>query len=227
MDNFPSRLNPPTKWEIALYKTVQFFMRLLGRLMLSSLANIEIYGKENTKGLKGPLLILSNHKSYLDPLLIGCSLPLFSKIYPLRFIAKDPLFQKPISRIIFQAMGTFPTFYGSGLDKSLEMPSLVLKQNGTVVFFPEGRCVRGRELAPLKQGAATLIERFPNVPVLPVAIHNSYQLKRIPFFLMRPTVKICFGKAFYPNKDVIKGIESINDSVAKSISSYYSKIFDV
>lgn len=206
-----------------IYRGVQLVIRLGSRILIRVLSNLTIEGRENFKNIPdGPLLIIANHKSYYDPVVIAAALPFFSRFNPLRFIAKDEFFQRPLSAFVFKLMGAFPAHQGEGLNKSLELPEKILRENGTVVFFPEGRCVREDKIETKgKIGAAALAERFPRLTVLPVAIHDSYKIGK-----GRPFVKIFVGAPFnYHDKVMLrKTVDEATGLLIKEISDlYYSK----
>jgi len=81
--------------------------------LLCIFEDLKIDGRENARNIKaGPLIIIANHKSFLDPLIIGLCFPFFSRIYPLRFIAKDTFFKNPIGWIFYKSVGAFPAAKG-------------------------------------------------------------------------------------------------------------------
>jgi 1-acyl-sn-glycerol-3-phosphate acyltransferase len=68
--------------------------------------------------------------------------------------------------------------------------------NGTVIFFPEGRCFREEGLLGAKRGIGVLTKQFPNVKILPVALSGTYKIKNPLCIFTRPKVRIKIGKAF-------------------------------
>jgi len=182
--------------EKAVFSLSQFIVRMLNKAVMPFFLNLRTELKAEKKALKGPLIVIANHKSYFDPLIIAGSLPMFSSVYPLRFIAKDQLFQNSVSRLFFWILGCFPVFYGTGKDKPLELPSNILEEGGTVVFFPEAKCIREESLGEPKIGAGILALRFPEIPILPIAIHGSYRVGHSGWF-KRAMVKSVIGQPFY------------------------------
>jgi len=174
----------------------QFILRILNKAIMPLFwAKVRIETKAQVEKINRPLLIIANHKSYYDPLLIADSLPVFSDAYPLRFIAKDQLFESPISAFVFRLMGSFPTYYGNGVEKSLETPYEILKNGGSVVFFPEGKCIREDGLGEGKPGAAILALKVPDIQILPIALRSSYKIGRLGF-MKKPQVEVVIGKPF-------------------------------
>ncbi len=139
-------------------------------------------------------LLLANHKSYYDPLVVGNALPFWSSFRPIRFFSKDELFLKPLSRLFFSLGGAFPAYYGAGLDRSLRIPKRLLEAGQTVLIFPEGRCVRDESLGEGRIGAATLALMTENVRIVPMAIRGAYKIRW--GFLKLPEVRVAFGKSY-------------------------------
>lgn len=198
---------------------------MLGRVVVPFLAKVEVVGRENAELVSKPLIIIANHKSYYDPLLIAVSLKIFSKVYPLMFIAKDQLFINPFSRFIFRSMGSFPVLYGAGRERSLETPVSILNNGGSVVFFPEARCIREERLGECKTGVTELALKVPEVCILPIAIRNSYKIKDI---FSRPRVGIAIGKPFrfmdIIDEEKNPSPERVTEKLMNEIATLYSRL---
>jgi 1-acyl-sn-glycerol-3-phosphate acyltransferase len=180
---------------------------------------LSVDGLKNVQNVSGPVLLVSNHKSYFDPLVIAAAFPIGSKVYPLRFIAKDEFFQNIISAAVFYSMGAFPTYYGQGIDKSLQEPKRILMNKGSVVFFPEGQCIRSDKLGDGKIGAALLAMKVPGVTILPMAIYGSHRIGKI---FKKAEVRVNFGEPF-KLKSLAKGktADELTELFMKRISSAY------
>lgn len=204
-----------------IYRFFQKLLLISAYFVCHIMSNVKIEGKEIAKQIKnGPLLIIANHKSFFDPLLIGTGLPFFSKLYPLRFMAKDVFFKSFFSDIIFRAIGSFPSYSGQGLDKSLKKPIKLLKHGRTVVFFPEGICIRDNTLGKARRGVGVLARQFPNIPILPIAIVNSHRILTDFLRLRRATVKVKIGKPFTYSELHING-----NNAASQLMLQVEKIF--
>ena len=174
-----------------LYYFFQKIVLTFAYFLLHIFANLKIDGRENAKHIRGgPLIIIANHKSFLDPLIVGLCFPFFSKIYPLRFIAKDTFFKNPIGWIFYKSVGAFPACKGQGLDASLKIPSQILREGGSVIFFFEGVRVREDFLGRPKIGAAELASHFSEIPILPIAISNTHKVGRFGLFYKRPRLRV-------------------------------------
>jgi len=185
-----------------LYYFSQKILLSFAYFLLHLLGDLKIDGRENAKNIiEGPLIIIANHKSFLDPLIIGLCFPFFSKIYPLRFIAKDSFFKNPIGWIFYRSMGAFPACKGQGLSASLKIPSQILREGGSVMFFPEGIRIREDRLGHPKMGAAELASHFPEVPIIPMAIFNTHKVGHLGLLYKRSRLRVKIGEPFvYNNK---------------------------
>ena len=180
-----------------LYFFFQKIVLTVAYFLLCIFENLKIDGRENAKNIRGgPLIIIANHKSFLDPLIIGLCFPFFSKIYPLRFIAKDTFFKNPIGWIFYKSVGAFPACKGQGLAASLKIPSQILREGGSVMFFPEGIRVREDCLGQPKIGAAELASHFPEVPIIPIAIFNTHKVGHLGLLYKRSRLRVKIGKPF-------------------------------
>ena len=119
---------------------------------------------ENWKGLffKGPAVIVSNHWSFADPILIGCMCP-----RPIHFMAKSSLFEKPVIAAILRSLFAFPVNQNTADLKSLRKAQELLKKGKVFGIFPEGRRSLTGHLDHFEKGAAFLAHRA-GVPIIPV-----------------------------------------------------------
>ena len=180
-----------------LYFFFQKIVLTFAYCLLRIFADLEIDGRGNTKHIRGgPLIIIANHKSFLDPLIIGLCFPVFSRIFPLRFIAKDTFFKNPIGWIFYKSVGAFPARKGQGLETSLKIPSQILRDGGSVMFFPEGIRVREDSLGRPKIGAAELASQFPEVPIIPIAIFNTHKVGHLGLLYKRSRLRVKIGEPF-------------------------------
>lgn len=187
------------------------------------MSKMEVSGQENAELSSKPLLVISNHKSFYDPLVIAVSLKVFSKVYPLRFITKDAFFKNWFSRFIFTSMGSFPAYRGEGLDKSLEIPEKILKEKSALVFFPEGKCIREDMIGEGKVGAAILALKVPETQILPMAIRDSHKIGR-PF--RRPKVGVSIGKPFYLKDIMNVAPETSPEEATKEIMKVIRDLYE-
>src|SRR5918995_3331991 len=147
--------------------------------------------------VKGPLIVAANHRSFLDPFVIGASLPWRR---PLHYVAKVELFEKRWQGWILNRLGAYPVRRGQSDAETLTTSREVLERGGAVCIFPEGTRHRSGSLARPKRGLGRLALET-GAAVLPVAVHGTEQFRR--GWKIRPKkVKIRMGRALtFPRTD--------------------------
>ena len=125
----------------------------------------------------GPVLVLSNHQSTLDPMLLGI---IFSR--PLQFLAKKSLFDRPISRFVMETYNALPIYRSRGGLEGMRTIIARLKAGYAVVLFPEGTRAREGGLLPIKGGFVPIARRSDAI-ILPVAIVGANEAMEPQSFL--------------------------------------------
>jgi glycerol-3-phosphate dehydrogenase (NAD(P)+) len=120
----------------------------------------------------GPLLLASNHRSFLDPFVIGTLVR-----RPVYYMAKRELFEKRWQAWILNGLGAFPVDRGAGDGAALETARAILARGDVVVVFPEGTRVRRGPLGMPRRGIGRLALEA-GVPVAPVAVIGSENVRR-------------------------------------------------
>ncbi len=138
---------------------------------------------------KGPLIIASNHTSFLDPPVLG--IVVCREVY---FLAKPGLFK--VSRLFAWLIKTYNALSLEGT-KGLRKAIRLMKKGKAVVIFPEGTRSRKGVLLPFQSGVGYLAINF-NIPVVPVYIENSNR-NFFSLILRLYRLKIKFGKPLYPD----------------------------
>jgi glycerol-3-phosphate dehydrogenase (NAD(P)+) len=124
--------------------------------------------------VKGGLIVAANHRSFLDPFVIGASLPWRR---PMCYVAKRELFEKRWQGWLLSRCGAFPIRRGESDEEAMETARLVLERGGTVCIFPEGTRIRSGSLSTPKRGVGRLA--LPTgASVLPVAVFGSERVRR-------------------------------------------------
>jgi glycerol-3-phosphate dehydrogenase (NAD(P)+) len=140
-------------------------MRVVLKLAILAYFRVRRLGREHIP--TGGVILAANHRSFLDPFVIGCCLP-----RPIYFVAKRELFKNPILGWFLNCMGAFPVRRGEADEESVATSMALLERGQAVVIFPEGTRIRAGSLAQPKRGVGRLALQS-GAPVVPIAITGS------------------------------------------------------
>lgn len=133
--------------------------------------SLERTGRRNIPK-KGPVILAANHRSFLDPFLVGVLIR-----RPVYFVAKKELFEKRWQGWLLNGLGAFPIKRGESDEESMATARGVLERGGVLVIFPEGTRIRKGPLGRPKRGVGRLALET-GAPVVPVAILGSERARR-------------------------------------------------
>jgi 1-acyl-sn-glycerol-3-phosphate acyltransferase len=143
-------------------------------------------GRSNVPRI-GPVLLVSNHQSHLDPVLVGIACP-----RQLKFLARHGLFFWPLSWLI-RSLGAVPIDRDRGALAGMKTTLKLLKQGEAVLVFPEGTRTPHGRLQPLLPGFCALARRS-GATVVPIAIDGAYAAMPRGSALPRLTsIRLVFG----------------------------------
>ncbi|HUE29418.1 MAG TPA: 1-acyl-sn-glycerol-3-phosphate acyltransferase, partial [Verrucomicrobiae bacterium] len=120
----------------------------------------------------GPVIIASNHRSFLDPFVIGTMAR-----RPLYYVAKQELFRNRFQAWLLSALGAFPVRRGAGDEDSIDTAKAILARGDIVLIFPEGTRIRPGSLGKPKRGVGRLALET-GAPVVPVAVLGTEDVRR-------------------------------------------------
>ncbi len=167
------------------YRIVKMIISLIYRL----LARIEIVGTENVPQ-KGPCIVICNHHSGFDPLLVGIALPA-----RMTWLAADKYRSHPIFGPFLSSIGTIYVQRGEVDRQALRACLDVLGEGGIVGMAPEGTRSPTGALQEGRTGVAYLASRA-GVPILPVAVTGTEKMPSNLKRLRRGQVKAVIGETF-------------------------------
>lgn len=177
---------PMTAYQILFYTVANALLRAVFRI----LAHVEVTGAADVPR-QGALIVIGNHTSWLDPLLVGAFVP-----RRVVFMSKKENFHNPLARFIVWSYGVFPVDRGNVDRSALQRMDSVLLSGGALGMFPEGTRSRSGELRRGKAGTA-LVAVQHGAPILPVAIAGAHKgLFGQLFRLHRPRFSLVMGPTF-------------------------------
>jgi 1-acyl-sn-glycerol-3-phosphate acyltransferase len=150
----------------------EFLMRFLSWVLVRALYRLELHGIEKHVPDEGPALIVCNHVTYMDALILSASIP-----RPVRFVMYYKIFNIPVMRWIFRTGKAIP-IAGAREDpeimrRAFDVVDAALAAGEIVCIFPEGALTKDGSIAPFKGGVEKILERRP-VPVVPMALRSMW-----------------------------------------------------
>jgi 1-acyl-sn-glycerol-3-phosphate acyltransferase len=143
------------------------FLRVVCRLLGVAFFRIRVFNRQHIP-TAGGALVISNHQSHLDPILVGLA---FDR--RLNYVARDTLFGFAPFRWLIYSLDAIPIDREGiglgGLKESLRR----LRGGEMLLIFPEGTRTRDGNVGELKPGFLTLARRS-KVPLLPIVVDGAF-----------------------------------------------------
>jgi len=147
------------------------------------------YGRDNIPET-GPFVLISNHQSYLDPMLCGGLIQ-----RRVSFLARESLFKHWLFGRMIRSVGTIPVKLGEADISAMRKVIDVLKQGRGVCLFPEGTRSHDGKITPFKPGFGLLCRRG-NAAVVPVVIDGAFECwPRHKKLFSTGSIVVSYGKA--------------------------------
>lgn len=181
-------------------RLLRFVLKQLSIPAFALLSRMEVIGAENLPR-RGPLLVVGNHFSYIDPVS-------FVRIarWPIEFLGGAEFAHAPAwVRIIPWLWGYYPLYRGTGSTHALKAAEAILKQGGVLGIFPEAGNW-AEVLRPARPGTAFLTT-LTGAPLVPVGIHGLNDMFPALAKGQRARVTLRIGKPFGPFQVTGRGRE--------------------
>ncbi len=157
---------------IYVYSQVpEFTQRFISYLLSHCLYRVTVNGRQHIPE-KGAALIVANHVSYVDALIL-----MGTSTRPVRFVMDKSISELPLLKYVFRHAGVIPICSprkcADTYNRAFEQIEQALNSEEVVCIFPEGRLTSNGELGEFRPGVEKILQRSP-VPVIPMALKGLW-----------------------------------------------------
>jgi 1-acyl-sn-glycerol-3-phosphate acyltransferase len=158
------------------------------RLYFSIWHRFRVFNVERVP-LEGPVILASNHASYIDPPLVGSGVR-----RQINYLARDSIFRVPVLASILRSWEVVPVDRDGGTGRGLKAILDRLGRGGAIILFPEGTRSRHGELNPACSGIGLTVIKS-TAPVVPARVFGTYAAFGAQMWLPRPRpLAVKYGK---------------------------------
>jgi len=165
----------------------EFLMRFLAWMLIHTVHRVRLIDADRIPD-EGPAVLVCNHVSYVDAIVIGAASP-----RPIRFVMDHRIFKLPLLGWIFRTARAIPIAPAKEdpwlMEKAYVDIAQALHEGDLVCIFPEGRLTSTGEINEFKGGVSKIVERS-KVPVIPMALRGLWG------HLLSRSGENVFGRAF-------------------------------
>ena len=150
-----------------------------------------VYNPERVP-LTGPVILASNHASFLDPPLVGAGVK-----RGINYLARDTLFRYPGVGWLLRNWNSVPVDREGGGAAGLKAILDRLLAGGAIILFPEGTRTRDGKLQPARSGIGLTVIKS-TAPVVPVRVFGTYEAYGRHVKFPRPhRIEVKYGKPMF------------------------------
>lgn len=176
-----------------------------------SFFRLRSYGRDNIPKT-GPFVLISNHQSYLDPMLCGGCIQ-----RRVSFLARESLFKHWLFGRMIRSVGTIPVKLGEADISAMRKVIDILKQDRGVCLFPEGTRSHDGKITPFKPGFGLLCRRG-NAAVVPVVIDGAFECwPRHKKLFSQGSIVVSYGKIISAEQAKKMGDEKLAEVLTKTL----------
>ncbi len=149
----------------------EFLMRFLAWMLIHTIHRVKTVDVDRIPD-EGPAVLVCNHVSYVDAIVIGAASP-----RPIRFVMDHRIFKLPLLGWIFRTARAIPIAPAKEdpwlMEKAYVDIAQALHEGDLVCIFPEGKLTATGEMNEFRGGVAKIVERS-RVPVIPMALRGLW-----------------------------------------------------
>jgi len=196
------------RWPVTWIRT--FFYYLLTWPATHLMAHPRVFGRENLRGVKGPVLVISNHVIYLDVGFVMAALPVRlrhrlavamggERLAEMRRPPREWFFlRRWLHRmnyfLVVSLFNVFPLPKKSGFRESFRFAGDLADRGWNILVFPEGDLTPDGKLQPFRAGIGLLASNL-KLPVVPMRVDGAYEIREARSKFNRPgRVGVHIGK---------------------------------
>jgi long-chain acyl-CoA synthetase len=187
-----------------------FFYYLLTWPATHLMAHPRVLGRENLRGVKGPVLVISNHVIYLDVGFVLAALPARlrhrlavamggERLAEMRRPPREWFFlrrwlQRMNYFLVVSLFNVFPLPKKSGFRESFRFAGDLADRGWNILVFPEGDLTPDGKLQPFRAGIGLLASNL-KIPVVPMRVGGAYEIREARRMFNRPgRIRVHIGK---------------------------------
>ncbi len=159
---------------VALYiysLTPEFLLRFTCWILISFVYRLRVKGLENIPD-KGPVIVVANHVSYVDALVISAACR-----RPIQFVMDHTIFKTPGLAWVFRQMKAIPIASAKDnpamMETAFDRVNQALAEGEVVCIFPEGKLTKNGEMNPFRPGIERIVAET-GAPVVPLALRGLW-----------------------------------------------------
>ncbi len=196
------------RWPVTWVRT--FFYYLLTWPATHLMAHPRVFGRENLRGVKGHVLVISNHVIYLDVGFVLAALPVRlrhrlavamggERLAEMRRPPRElPFLRRWLQRmnyfLVVSLFNVFPLPKKSGFRESFRFAGDLADRGWNILVFPEGDLTPDGKLQPFRAGIGLLASNL-KLPVVPVRVDGAYEIREAHSMFNRPgRIRVHIGK---------------------------------
>jgi len=189
--------------------------KCIGWIIFKLIFRLKVTGQEDIPQ-DGPFIIVANHSSLLDPVILGVSVR--PKVF---FVAAAYLFKIGWLDYMLRKFNSIPVQRENDI-KAIKQSLKILKRGGVLGIFPEGGIDRQKNNLPVRAGAAYLATKI-GVPIVPIRIKGAD--KALPrgakFIRSLNKIEVEIKKPIFCSRQTNKDKEIIRNTVESYIKEIY------